>query len=70
MSMPSFLTIAHLTLYDARRRKILSAAAICGALFLAVFWTVSFFAARDLEQNPPSFVQRQINLVILSLFGL
>jgi len=31
--------------------------------------TVSF-AARDLEQNPPSFVQRQINLVILSLFGL
>ena len=68
--MPAFLTVAHLTLYDARRRKILSAAAACGALFLAVFWTVSFFAARDLEQNPPSFVQRQINLVILSLFGL
>jgi len=70
MTMPAFLTVAHLTLYDARRRKILSAAAACGALFLAVFWTVSFLAARDLEQNPQSFVQRQINLVILSLFGL
>jgi len=70
MSMPAFLTVAHLTLYDARRRKILSAAAACGALFLAVFWTVSFFAARDLEQNPRPFVQQQINLVILSLFGL
>jgi len=68
--MPAFLTVAHLTLYDARRRKILSAAAACGALFLTVFWTVSFFVARDLQQNPPSFVQRQINLVILSLFGL
>jgi len=51
--MPAFLTIAHLTLYDARRRKILSAAAACGALFLAVFWTVSFLAARDLVQNLP-----------------
>ncbi|HZI81470.1 MAG TPA: ABC transporter permease subunit [Vicinamibacterales bacterium] len=68
--MPALLTIAHLTLHDARRRKILSAAAACGAVFLAVFWTVSFFVARDLEQNPPSFLQRQINLVILSLFGL
>jgi Cu-processing system permease protein len=66
----SILTIAHLTLYDARRRKILSAAAICGGLFLAVFWTVSFLVARDMEQNPRSFVQRQIDLVILSLFGL
>jgi len=70
MNMPALLTIAHLTLHDARRRKILSAAAACGAVFLAVFWTVSFFVARDLEQNPPSFLQRQINLVILSLFGL
>jgi Cu-processing system permease protein len=70
MNMPAFLTIAHLTLYDARRRKILSAAAALGALFLAVFWTVSFLVARNLEQNPPSFVQRQIDLVILSVFGL
>jgi Cu-processing system permease protein len=68
--MPAFLTIAHLTLYDARRRKILSAAAACGALFLVVFWTVSFLVARDLQQNQPPFVERQITLVILCLFGL
>jgi Cu-processing system permease protein len=70
MTMPALLTVAHLTLYDARRRKILTAAAICGGLFLAVFWTVSFFVARDLRLNPQPFVQRQITLVILSLFGL
>jgi ABC-type transport system involved in multi-copper enzyme maturation permease subunit len=70
MTMPAFLTIAHLTLYDARRRKILAAAAACGALFLAVFWLVCFLVARDMAQNPPSFLQRQIDLVILALFGL
>ena len=70
MTMPALLTIAHLTLYDARRRKMLSAAAVCGGLFLAVFWTVAFLVARDMEANPPTFLQRQINLVILSLFGL
>jgi len=68
--MPAFLTVAHLTLYDARRRKILSAAAACGALFLIVFWIISFLVARDLKLNPQPFVQRQITLVMLSLLGL
>ena len=68
--MPPFLTIAHLTLYDARRRKMLSAAALCGGLFLALFLTVSFLVAREMERNPPSFVERQIGLLVLSLFGL
>lgn len=70
MTMPAFLTVAHLTLYDARRRKILSAAAACGALFLTVFWIISFLVARDLTLNPQPFVQRQITLVMLSLLGL
>ena len=70
MTMPAFLTVAHLTLYDARRRKILSAAAACGALFLIVFWIISFLVARDLKLNPQPFVQRQITLVMLSLLGL
>ena len=68
--MPAFLTIAHLTLYDARRRKILSAAAICGGLFLVAYWLIAFLVARNLEQEPQGFVQRQITLVILALFGL
>jgi ABC-type transport system involved in multi-copper enzyme maturation permease subunit len=68
--MPPFLTIAHLTLYDARRRKILSAAALCGGLFLAVYWLIAYLVARNLVEEPPSFLQRQITLVILTLFGL
>jgi ABC-type transport system involved in multi-copper enzyme maturation permease subunit len=68
--MPPFLTIAHLTLFDARRRKILSAAALCGGLFLAAYWLIAFLVARSLVQDPPSFLQRQITLVILALFGL
>ena len=67
--MPAFLTIAHLTLYDARRRKILTAAAVCGGLFLAVYWLIAVLVARSLEEEP-SFVQRQISLVILAVFGL
>ena len=70
MTMPALLTVAHLTLYDARRRKILSAAAACGAVFLVVFWIIAFLVAREQQQNPPPFVERQLELVILSLFGL
>lgn len=70
MTVPPFLTIAHLTLYDARRRKILSAAAVCGGLFLAAYVLIAFLVARNLAQEPPAFVQRQITLVILTLFGL
>src|SRR5881394_3311530 len=70
MIMPAFLTIAHLTLFDARRRKMLAAAALCGALFLTVFWTVAFFTAREMARNPPPFLTRQANLVVLSSLGL
>ncbi|HEV8394531.1 MAG TPA: ABC transporter permease [Vicinamibacterales bacterium] len=68
--MPAFLTVAHLTLYDARRRKILSAAALCGGLFLAVFWVISLLVAREMRANPPSFIERQVTLALLALLGL
>jgi Cu-processing system permease protein len=68
--MSSILTIAHLTLYDARRRKILTAAALCGGLFLTVFSTAVFLAARDMAQNPPPFLVRQTNLAVFSVMGL
>jgi ABC-type transport system involved in multi-copper enzyme maturation permease subunit len=70
MNMPAFLTVAHLTLYDARRRKILSAAALCGGLFLAVFWVISLLVAREMRANPPSFIERQVTLALLALLGL
>jgi Cu-processing system permease protein len=64
------LTIAHLTLYDARRRKILTAAALCGAAFLIVFWAAMGFAAREMTTSVPSFAERQTSLVIFSMLGL
>src|SRR5215207_4325180 len=70
MTMSPILTIAHLTLYDARRRKILAAAALCGAAFLIVFWAAMGFAAREMTISAPSFVERQTSLVIFSMLGL
>jgi ABC-type transport system involved in multi-copper enzyme maturation permease subunit len=63
------LTIAHLTLVEARRRKIVVAALICGAVFLAVFGTGMFFVARNLAAQHAAFVQRQIVLGLLSVAG-
>jgi Cu-processing system permease protein len=70
MSAPSIVTIAHLTLYDARRRKILAAAALCAAVFLAVFSTAIVAASREMARNPPPFLTRQANLAVFSVLGL
>jgi len=66
----SILTIAHLTLYDARRRKILAAAALCAAVFLAVFTTAIALATRELIAKPPSFIERQATFAVFSILGL
>lgn len=68
--MSSILTIAHLTLYDARRRKILAAAALCAAVFLAVFTTAITLATRDLLARPTSFIERQATFAVFSVLGL
>jgi Cu-processing system permease protein len=70
MTMPRVLTIAHLTIYDARRRRILAAAALCGVAFLAVFSTAVYFAGREMARNPPAFLVRQTTLVAFSIMGL
>jgi Cu-processing system permease protein len=70
MTTSAILTIAHLTLYDARRRKILAAATLCGAAFLIVFWAAMVFASREMTQNTVSFAERQTSLVIFSMLGL
>jgi ABC-type transport system involved in multi-copper enzyme maturation permease subunit len=66
--MRNILTIAHLTLAEARRRRILIAAVLCGAAFLAVFATALFFAYRESAGEP--FVQRQVTLTVLTVAGL
>jgi ABC-type transport system involved in multi-copper enzyme maturation permease subunit len=68
--MSSILTVAHLTLYDARRRKILGAAALCAAVFLAVFTTAIALATRELVEKPPPFIERQATLAVFSILGL
>ena len=68
--MADILTIARLTLFEARRKRILFAATLCGVAFLAVFATGMFLADRDLSRRPVSFVERQAVLVLLTVAGL
>lgn len=69
--MRALLTVAHLTIHDARRRRIVAAAAVCGAVFLAVFWIASYFAYRAMVQNTElAFVMRQALLASLTAIGL
>lgn len=68
--MADILTIARLTLFEARRKRILFAAILCGVAFLAVFATGMFLAYRDLSRRPVSFVERQAVLVLLTVAGL
>ena len=50
--MSGILTIAHLTLHEARRRRIVLAAAVCGIGFLAVFGTGMWhFINRGVRQS-------------------
>jgi Cu-processing system permease protein len=68
--MSAILTIVHLTLYEARRRKILAAGLIGGAAFLAVFGAGVFFASAELRRNGSSFLEGQAVLMMLTLAGL
>jgi Cu-processing system permease protein len=68
--MRNIITVAHLTLTEARRRRIVSAAAVCALAFLALFGAALFFAHRDLVSDPEtSFPQRQVVLAMLTVVG-
>jgi ABC-2 type transport system permease protein len=68
--MPPMLTIAHLTLAEALRRRIVTAGLLCGLAFLAVFAAAVFFAfARGgIALQPP--LQQQLNLAAVTVVGL
>jgi ABC-type transport system involved in multi-copper enzyme maturation permease subunit len=70
--MTPILTVAHLTLSEARRKRIVTAAALCAAAFLAVYGTAAYFAHRELIQpeRGAGFVERQAMLMALVLVGL
>ena len=63
------LTIAHLTLVDATRRRILTAALLVGLAFLAIYGTGMFFVARTMERQHATFLNRQVTLAILTVAG-
>lgn len=69
-SLRSVLTMAHLTLVEARRRRIVLAGAVCAMTFLAVFVVALGFARRELAADPTvSFMERQGTLTAVMLVG-
>lgn len=72
-AMRQVWTIAHLTLVEARRRRIVLAALVCAVAFLAVFYAALVFAHRDMLANPRmSLVERQgalTGLTIVAFFA-
>jgi hypothetical protein len=71
MRTSALVTVAHLTLREARRRRIATAAVVCAAAFLAVFATAVFFAHGGMVRNPRmTFVARQAFLTFLAVAGV
>jgi Cu-processing system permease protein len=68
--MRAILTIAHLTIHDARRRRILAAALLLGLAFLAVFATGLHFANRDITSHDAPLAQRKLVLNFIVMAGL
>jgi ABC-type transport system involved in multi-copper enzyme maturation permease subunit len=69
--MRGILTIAHLTVAEARRRRIVFAAILVALVFILFFSTALFFAHRDMIGDPKtSFPERQMTLALLTVLGL
>src|SRR5215510_13274417 len=69
--MQGLITIAHLTWLEARRRRIVLAALLCGLGFLAVFAVAVYFVNRNLEPAGAAvLLRRQMELQVLTLAGL
>ena len=68
--MRDVITVAHLTLVEARRRRIMLAGAVCALAFLVVFVVAAVFARRELAADASvSFVERQATLTMVMLVG-
>jgi len=67
--MRDIITMARLTLVEARRRRIVVAGAVCALGFLLVFFVAVFFAYREMMSNATSFIERQMTLTAIMLVG-
>lgn len=68
--MRDLLTIAHLTLHETVRRRVLLAAVIGGAAFLTLFAIGMHFMAREIEREANTALERRVLANILTLAGL
>lgn len=69
--MNALLTIVHMTLHEALRRKILVAALLCGLAFLALFATGMHFALADFDSGSGNTaIERRLMTNFLTLAGL
>lgn len=64
------LTITHLTLHEAMRRRILLATLVCGVGFLAVFGIGLHFIVKDMMRGGGTLLQHRVTLNMLTLAGL
>jgi ABC-type transport system involved in multi-copper enzyme maturation permease subunit len=64
------LTVAYLTLFEARRRKIVLAAVVCGLAFLAVFATGVTFLERQYRAGTMPILQHQAMAAFQANMGL
>ena len=68
--MRDVITVAHLTLVEARRRRIVLAGAVCALTFLVVFSVAIVFAYREMAADASvSFIERQGTLTAIMLVG-
>ena len=70
--MQGLLTVAQLTLLEARRRRVVLAALICGVAFLVVFAVAIYFINRNALSGggPQGMLQRGLQRQVLTLAGL
>jgi len=64
------INVAHLTLFEARRRRILLAAAVCGTGFLGVFGIGLYVIHRSFLAGSMPLVQQRVQTIFLTISGL
>jgi len=69
--MRRMLVLAHLTLHEALRRRVLLAALLGGVAFLILYAVGFHFVTRDLAHNPrTTLVEKRFAVTMLTLAGL
>jgi ABC-2 type transport system permease protein len=69
--MRALLTVTHLTIHEAGRRRILLAALVCGVAYVLLFAIGFHFVERGVtKDNLNNLLQRRILLTFFSLAGL